>query len=357
MQSSARFGLCLALAGIFVIGDLQCGGRADDYHRVALRHLELGEFDLALAAARQGMRLDRRRTDFYLVAALAHLGREHIDAAFAVLGRALLVRPEDSRIYAAMQDIARRRQRFDLALATLEGLPARLVEDEQVRATLGWAHVQLEQDGEGLPLLEEAVSAGREETFVFAALSRAYVRQERFAAAVELLHKALADAPDDISLLRLLGECQVEQGQLAAADSSFARVLQMSAERAGTAVEIARFFYGRAQRRKAIQYYEQALEFDDSMPFALNNLAWTYAEEGWHLDRALELVGRALKLDPGKIEYWDTYAEVCYLRGQYQRAVAAINRALELEVEDDATALYLQEQMTKFRRALADRSG
>ncbi|NKB71337.1 MAG: tetratricopeptide repeat protein [Candidatus Latescibacteria bacterium] len=354
---SARFGLCLALAGVFVIGDLQCGGEADDYHQVSLRHLELGELGRALAATRQGIRLDRRRVDFYLVAALAYLGRERVEEAFVALGEAIRVRPGDSRIYAAMQDIARRRQRFDLALATLEALPRRLGEDGQVRATLGWAYVQLEQDQTGLGLLEEVVGEGAEEPYVFAALGRVYVRQGRFAEAVELLQKALDRTPEEIPLMWLLAECQTDQGQVEEADFTFARLVDVSDEKAGMAVEIARFFYGRQQLRKAIHYYEQALGYDDSMPLALNNLAWTYAEENWQLERALELALKALKFDPDRVEYWDTYAEVCYLRGHYQRAVAALNRALELAVQDAETADYLQQQMAKFRRALGEGSG
>ena len=84
----------------------------------------------------------------------------------------------------------------------------------------------------------------------------------------------------------------------------------------------------------------------------MNNLAWTYAEEGLRLDRGLELSLRAVKADADNVVYLDTYAELFFKKGQYSRAVALMGRALELEPEDGAHYLYLQEQMHKFRRAL-----
>ncbi len=66
----------------------------------------------------------------------------------------------------------------------------------------------------------------------------------------------------------------------------------------------------------------------------LNNLAWTYAEEGVELDRAEKLSRDAVKSEADNVVYLDTYAEVLHLQGQHRRAMAIIALAIELEPED-----------------------
>ena len=87
----------------------------------------------------------------------------------------------------------------------------------------------------------------------------------------------------------------------------------------------------------------------EKSPIILNNLAWTYAEKGVQLDRALELSLRAVKSNAENVVYLDTYAELLFLSQDYKRAIAIIEQALEIEPPGGEHYDYLQRQLEKFR--------
>lgn len=79
-------------------------------------------------------------------------------------------------------------------------------------------------------------------------------------------------------------------------------------------------------------------------PQFLNEYAWTCAEVGANLDKALEAAKKAVELskeDPGIL---DTLAEVYFKKGDTPSAVAAIERAIAKKPDDD----YFQKQKAKF---------
>ncbi|MCD4779129.1 MAG: CPBP family intramembrane metalloprotease [Candidatus Omnitrophica bacterium] len=87
-----------------------------------------------------------------------------------------------------------------------------------------------------------------------------------------------------------------------------------------------------------------SLEEDPDFPAALNALAWLYAEQHQDLERALELVEKALTLEPNTAAYLDTKAEVLYQLDRCEEA-AAIESKL---VEQFPVVGFYQEQLEKF---------
>ncbi|MCS7471230.1 hypothetical protein NZK35_31625 [Stieleria sp. ICT_E10.1] len=81
---------------------------------------------------------------------------------------------------------------------------------------------------------------------------------------------------------------------------------------------------------------------------ALNNLAWAAAMNERRLDEALELSERAVLLEPDSVIYRDTLAEVLYLLGRTQEALA-IESACLLDEPDE---WHLHEQIEKYRKLL-----
>ena len=82
-------------------------------------------------------------------------------------------------------------------------------------------------------------------------------------------------------------------------------------------------------------------------PKFLNEYAWTCAEVGANLDKALAAAEKAVALskdDPGIL---DTLAEVQFVRGDSKAAVATIDRAIAQKPDDD----YFKKQKEKFLSA------
>lgn len=71
----------------------------------------------------------------------------------------------------------------------------------------------------------------------------------------------------------------------------------------------------------------------ESIP-ALNNLAFYYAVNNSNLDEALKLSSRSLALDPDNLECLDTIAEIYYRKNEYDRAIAALKKAVSIAPEN-----------------------
>ena len=88
-----------------------------------------------------------------------------------------------------------------------------------------------------------------------------------------------------------------------------------------------------AERRNDIsqmeQLFRQVLQLDPENHFAMNYLAYTWAERGINLQEALTLITKALTLDPDNSAYLDTLGWVHYQLGEFPKAYEYISKALE----------------------------
>ena len=353
MKTASHLFGCLALLGLFVIEDpFYCSGPTPDHRSLAITYLEQGRHEQALIAANRAIRQNRKDGSLHLIVALAHLGKNETKDAFAALEQAVLTEPDNPQIHTTLRQIFLQEERFDRARDIFSSLLRQKPDNGLAQAGLGWAHMNLGNEEEALLLLEQAVAHADANIFAHIQLSHIYTRHERIEEAIQVLQSALKKNRDNQQLLLTLGEYLLEQDRLKEAGHSFEKALRNSTTRAATASRIAQNYYARNLRRKAIEYYEKAVDYEPHVPLLMNNLAWTYAEEGIELDRALQLSLQTLKADADNVVYLDTYAELLYKKGQYDRAIILMRQALELEHEDGAHYQHLQEQMRKFRLAL-----
>ena len=85
---------------------------------------------------------------------------------------------------------------------------------------------------------------------------------------------------------------------------------------------------------------------------SLNDLAWLYAKNNENLDRAMDLVNRALAADPENYAYLDTKAEVFYRMGEPSKAVGIEQRLVDRYPDNED----LKKQLVKFQNALIEQA-
>lgn len=95
---------------------------------------------------------------------------------------------------------------------------------------------------------------------------------------------------------------------------------------------------GNEEYNKSDSIYAIAVQVDSSDILILNNYAYSLAERGIELDKALRMVQKAVDEDPENSSYLDTIGWVYYKLGDYKKAIEFINRAIETDV-DNATLL------------------
>jgi tetratricopeptide (TPR) repeat protein len=101
------------------------------------------------------------------------------------------------------------------------------------------------------------------------------------------------------------------------------------------------FWYAAACERegqfeRAEELFGRCVALDPDHAEAYNYLAYMWAEKGIKLERALDYIQKALKLNPSSGAFIDTLGWIYYMQGQYKDAYQEIHRAAEL-IPDDPT--------------------
>lgn len=97
----------------------------------------------------------------------------------------------------------------------------------------------------------------------------------------------------------------------------------------------------------AIRWYEKAIEIAPNMPIPLNNLAWMYYEA--NDERALAHAEKAATIAPNVGPILDTYGWILVEKGQVQKGIEVLKKALEL-APDNAEIRSHYERATKMKK-------
>lgn len=120
-----------------------------------------------------------------------------------------------------------------------------------------------------------------------------------------------------------------------------------------------KFYLGAAmdrsgKRDEAIKVLESIVAADpQGIPEAFNYLGYIYVEKNENLDRAIELIRKALEEDPENGAYMDSLAWAYFKKGMIKEALAEIEKALET-MPDDPT---IREHSGDIKFALGDTAG
>lgn len=78
----------------------------------------------------------------------------------------------------------------------------------------------------------------------------------------------------------------------------------------------------------------KALEFEPEQPFVLNYLGYSWIDQGLNIERAQDMIRRAVKLRPNDGYIIDSLGWGYYRVGKYEDAVVELERAVEIRPED-----------------------
>lgn len=90
-------------------------------------------------------------------------------------------------------------------------------------------------------------------------------------------------------------------------------------------------WYEKGNYDKSDGYFEKALETDQQNALALNNYAYNLFKRNIRLEKAEEMVLKALTIEPNSGSYADTYGCILMAKGKLAEAETWIKKALQLE--------------------------
>jgi tetratricopeptide (TPR) repeat protein len=290
-----------------------------------------------------------------LLYAKALVLQHRYDSARALCQRAASVDPTNARVPIVLGDIAL--DQHQLAMALLEYEKAMLLAPHSKDAIEGLTAVY-EKGGTSkamLRKLERLAQSGTPSSRLMEIAGRLYASQHMYSDAKRCLERAIQMDPDrDSATLALAGAYVDSRSNPAASEllnDAHLRRLGLFNESSSALISALRAEHDR-NWSEAVRQYESAVRVGDPTGIASNNLAWLYATEGKHLDRALQLAQHALEANPGSPQILDTLGIIEVQDRQYSQAIAAfrtgIRRTSELhgmaELQHTIEAHLLQTQ-------------
>lgn len=150
--------------------------------------------------------------------------------------------------------------------------------------------------------------------------------------AISAFNKAIELQPGWWLPYRNLGRAHFAAGRAEKAIAAYQRGLAATQYAPNLLVDLAEMQERAGKTKEAVALYEEFLRRNSGSPIARNNLAMLllkyHAGDQASLDRAMELA-RPLR-ESSQPALLDTYAWVCFARGEYAEAVAVLTRVVQL---------------------------
>lgn len=169
-------------------------------------------------------------------------------------------------------------------------------------------------------------------------LTSLYLQVDRLDDARQAIKRSLRYYPDNSRQYLVLGSIYDQEGQRDKAAAEYRHALSLTDST--DVSQLSRIYgamgdnlYAREQADSAFVYYQKSLLYDPDNTLALNNCAYYLACEGRDLDRALEMIEKAVGAEPENATSMDTYAWVLFKRKDYAKAREIIDRTLSLSDE------------------------
>jgi len=161
------------------------------------------------------------------------------------------------------------------ALVELKKMDRLLPDKYYVKFFLGLSHLSLNEPGTALLCLEEALKLGPKQEdipSIYSYMGVCLKGQERYADAIKVLEKAEQYDSERTDVHNLLGFCYFKLKDYEKAIESFRNVLKLDPTSAIDYANIASNYRDMGKREMAIRHYKLALELDETIDFARENL-------------------------------------------------------------------------------------
>lgn len=136
-----------------------------------------------------------------------------------------------------------------------------------------------------------------------------------------------ADDQEQVKILRARGIFYGQSGEWASAADQYRLALELTVDHLTLNYSLAMALYELGAFDEYEQIIKAILQEYPNEPDALNALGFYYVEQNRELDKAQELLDRALELAPHSYYILDSLAWLAYKKGDYQEAEAYIEQA------------------------------
>lgn len=274
---------------------------------------------------------DNLRTLAQTQLALIELQRTNYDAAIAAAKPVFIFRdkPNPQAINIALEAM-RKQKHYGQAVTMLEPLVDRFGGDPFVNAR----YVEmLQRSGEKEKARAAATTQAKFGTRNIIATAEAYIQTGDHATAITLINDALKSKSEDVELQFELGSAYERAGNHKGAERAFLTILDRNPEHAAT-LNYLGYMWADSNMNldRAAEMLTRAVKQDPRNGAYVDSLGWVYYRQG-KLDLAEKYLTDAARLLPRDATVHEHLADVLAKRGQHQRALELYRLALSLDPE------------------------
>ena len=344
---------------------------AEGGFRRMLGELYLQQGRLADAVRIYQAAIEANPADFETALALAELYRKQGDPerADALLKEAM--NPEGASVplllAQAASFYARAEQDPDAATAAARLLEQALEQEPRhadALVMLGDLRLRGGAYEEAAGLLYRALQENPRDPLLWHQSAAAYLQAGEAARAADVADEGLLLFPGQLPLLRISAFARMDANRNAGAIARFREALELlseeapqdDAQRSDLLAALGLLYHRVGDQAASDSSYRLAIEADPQNHLAMNNFAYSLAERGTDLQRALKLAERAVELDPNSASYFDTLGWIYYRLDEFEQAKVWIGKAVATGeaspavIEHYGDVLYRLGEKTEARR-------
>jgi tetratricopeptide (TPR) repeat protein len=181
---------------------------------------------------------------------------------------------------------------------------------------------------QGVAVLEEAVRTHADDPIAYVALAQLYSDLDRGPQAVKVLQDAQAKFPSDTTIVFELGAAYDKQKKFADAEAAFKQLIALEPDNSAALNYLGYMLAERGERLdESVNLLQKALKIDPDNGSYLDSLGWAYFKQD-KLDLAEDNLRRAADQLKTNSVIQDHHGDVLFKLGRVDEAIAAWTRAL-----------------------------
>ncbi len=244
----------------------------------------------------------------------------------------------------------REERNFEAMLAQAQQAAQRYPEERRFRLLQAQALGRLGRVEEAVRLLDGLLTGLGEDIEVLSTKALVLSDVERYAEAEAVVQEALRRDPHNNGLLIQLSVIQERLGRFAEAEATLRQVLERDADNATALNNLGYYLAERGERlEEALELIRRAVNIEPTNGAFLDSLGWVYFQLG-NLDEAERYLEQAVLYEPHDATIHEHLGDLHHRRGRLDHALQAYERALQLATESRERER-VQQKLEKVRQA------
>lgn len=328
---------------------------------------KLGQFDSAASALREMTIIDPGNQELRRSLAQTYVRAGKLDSALSVYSQLREMKPENLEYIAEIAGVHLLKKEYDKAALLFQSILSRDTVSLEVKLRIGELYFgQLEKDSTLAPLARKIYEGIRDkhpsdwhaywflgaigsithddsltvqnfrkvtelaswnaDAWVY--LSNVFLVNNNYTEVARILESAVKVVPDEFRVNFLLGFSYSRLGRNIEAVKLLEHAHQLKPKDEDAISQLALVYDGLKQFDESDRLYEEALKLNPKNDLVLNNYAYSLAERGVQLERALGMAEKAVSANGENSSYLDTMGWVYFRLGRYKDAEVYVRKAL-----------------------------